>query len=420
MATSSRLTSQGLAFDIIGRNAITRDPHYHDGQYDLAGEKPHVGLALARMLGHITYLSREAMMQKFDGNRRAPRAMETPFETQFTVGSYLAYQGEKFVERFDANSYLTLTMAMDLFDLGDTAAELRAAMAPASCRWLVISFTSDWLYPPFQSQELVDTLIALNKPVSYCNVRSDCGHDAFLLENDLARYGEMIRAFLAQLHAPVAGRTKDRTAIEDAAGPSSIFHRRRMDYDTIVELIGRGTSVLDLGCGTGGLLCRLREDGHERLMGIELDERAILECVRRGLNVIHADLNNGLPAFADGQFDAVVLSQTLPAVIDVQQVISDVLRVGKRGIISFPNIAHHEAQRRLVQDGRAPRPSSFESLSWYNTPTVRFLSIADFEDFCQEQGIRIHQRIALDTKAGKVVEHDPNRNADVAVMVIGR
>ena len=120
LATSPRLTSQALAFDVVGRNAIRRDPHYHGGQYYEEKHGPEVGLAIARMIGHITYLSREAMRQKFDADRLQPRDVATEFEKTFSVGSYLGYQGTKFVERFDANSYMVLSMAMDLFDLGGT------------------------------------------------------------------------------------------------------------------------------------------------------------------------------------------------------------------------------------------------------------------------------------------------------------
>ena len=168
------------------------------------------------MLGHITYLSREAMMQKFDADRLAPRDVATQFETKFSVGSYLAYQGDRFGERFDANSYLTLTMAMDLFDLGGTPEQLTAALGPARCRWLVSASPRDWLFPPFQSQQMVDALLATSKPVSYCNVESQCGHDAFLLPNDLDTYGELMEGFLANLsggESPHVGA--------DAAGPAA-------------------------------------------------------------------------------------------------------------------------------------------------------------------------------------------------------
>ncbi|HRU07101.1 MAG TPA: homoserine O-acetyltransferase, partial [Candidatus Brocadiia bacterium] len=149
LATSPRLTMQAVAFNVVGRNAILRDPGFQGGQYyGSAGGGPAVGLALARMLGHITYLSAQAMGEKFQADKLQPRDVATEFEKRFSVGSYLAYQGDKFVERFDANSYVTLSLAMDLFDLGATAGELRATLDKSRCRWLVVSFSSDWLFPP--------------------------------------------------------------------------------------------------------------------------------------------------------------------------------------------------------------------------------------------------------------------------------
>jgi homoserine O-acetyltransferase/O-succinyltransferase len=424
LATSPRLTSQAMAFDIVGRNAILRDPDYQAGQYYGNGPGPTVGLSIARMLGHITYLSREAMIEKFDANRLQPRQVQSQFETRFSVGSYLAYQGDKFVERFDANSYLALTSAIDMFDLGDSHNELRRALSTSECRWLLLSFSTDWLFPPFQSEEMVNALIAEGKPVSYCSVKSNCGHDAFLLADELPIYGEAIRAFLANLDTsgPPADDTLADVALDDLScqDPTSIFHSRRLDYDSIVELIPPGASVLDLGCGNGGLLARLRRHGCGRIMGIELDEKAILACVRRGLDVVQGDLDHGLAAFADGQFDFVVLSQTLQAVMDVQGVLREILRVGRRGIISFPNIGYWKLRKHLYEEGRAPRAGSLLGYQWYNSPNVRFLSIADFEDFCRGNKIKIHQQIALDTEAGSKVSDDPNLNADMAIVVISK
>src|SRR5205807_1391659 len=164
-----------------GCNAILREPHFHGGQYYDKPDGPSVGLALARMIGHITYLSPAAMQEKFEADRLSPREVAVEYEKRFSVGSYLGYQGTKFVERFDANSYVTLSMAMDLFDLGGTPAELAAAFRPSRCRWLVMSFSSDWLFPPEQSRDLVNALLANSAPVSYCNIQSAGGHDAFLL-----------------------------------------------------------------------------------------------------------------------------------------------------------------------------------------------------------------------------------------------
>ncbi|MCE5268116.1 MAG: homoserine O-acetyltransferase [Planctomycetaceae bacterium] len=434
LATSARLTSQALAFDVVGRNAILQDPAYKAGRYYENAGRPAVGLAIARMLGHITYLSREAMMQKFDGDRRNAREIHTQFETKFSIGSYLAYQGDRFVERFDANSYLTLTMAIDLFDLGDTPEKLAEALARSTCRWLLVSYTSDWLFPPFQSQEIVNALTADDKPVSYCNVQSDCGHDAFLLPNQISTYGELVRSFLANLrtdddaslsvpsHAAISndGQGGDLPSSLSPPAPTSIFHDHRLDYETILDLIPPGASVLDLGCGTGGLLARLRDRGHQRLVGIEWDERAIVSCVDRGLDVVQADLNAGLDGFTDGQFDFVVLSQTLQTVLNVAQVLREMLRVGRCGIVSFPNVAYHKRRAELAEQGRAPRVHAEQGFQWHDTPYVRSLSIADFESFCREQGITIHDHIALDTAADVVIRENPNLNADVAVVVISR
>jgi homoserine O-acetyltransferase/O-succinyltransferase len=403
VATSARLTSQALAFDIVGRNAIRRDPQFRESGDDESGA-PAVGLAIARMIGHITYLSREAMGRKFEADRLAPRDVTIEFEKTFSVGTYLGYQGEKFVERFDADSYLVLSMAMDLFDLGATPAELAAALGRARCRWLVVSFSSDWLFPPDQSRDIVNALIATGAPVSYCNVRSDCGHDAFLLPNDIDRYGELIRAFVANLGAepgPVPG-------LEGA-------------HDRIARLIPDGASVLDLGCGRGALLARLRREGGHTVAGVDIDEHAVLACVQRGLDVIHADLNEGLSAYADGQFDFVLLSLTLQAVRNVDAVLDEMLRVGRTGIVSFHNVAHHSARRRLAEEGRAPSSSSDPAKhDWHNTPHIRFLSIADFEEFCRIREIRIHRLIGLATATNTEVVGDPNRNADIAIFVIGR
>jgi homoserine O-acetyltransferase/O-succinyltransferase len=415
MATSPRLTSQGLAFDVVGRNAITSDPEYQGGQFYSNGQGPLVGLAIARMLGHITYLSREAMTSRFDVNRMDARNIKTRFETKFAVGSYLAYQGDRFGDRFDANSYVTLSTAMDLFDLGGTAEELREAFAVTKARWLVMSFSTDWLFLPFQSREIVNALIANNRPVTYCNVISKCGHDAFLLADDLESYGEMTRAFLDNIdegsdHA-VANPVPER--------PTSIF-QNRLEYDTLLEMIPPKASVLDLGCGGGEFLGRLQDQGHHHVVGLELDERAILACIQRGLDVVQVDLNEGLAAFSDGQFDVVVLSQTLQAIRNVERVIREMLRVGKHAIVSFPNAAYAPLRERLAEHGLSPQTDSAQGYHWFNTPSVRTFSIRDFEDFCRMQGIRIERQIAIDTRAGTAVTEHPNMQADIAIMMLSR
>jgi homoserine O-acetyltransferase len=286
------------------------------------------------------------------------------------------------------------------------------------CRWLVLSFSSDWLFPPEQSREIVNALIANRIPVSYCNVESACGHDAFLLPDDFPIYGEMIRSFLDNLAGdrpvPIVGED------EQSQGPTSIFHQHRLDYDRIVELTRDSSSVLDLGCGSGALLARLKQQQHHHLIGVELDERKILTCVSRGLDVVQDDLNEGLGAFADKEFDCVVLSQTLQAVYDVEGVLTEMLRVGRSCIVSIPNFGYHRLRRMLADEGRAPKSGGVLRYEWYNTPNIRFFSLADFEDFCRQKHIQVHRRIALDSEAGLEVFDDPNLNADLAIFVISR
>ncbi|MCL2877715.1 MAG: homoserine O-acetyltransferase [Acidobacteria bacterium] len=421
LATSPRLTTQALAFDIVGRNAIRRDPGFKGGCYLDENTTPAAGLALARMLAHITYLSVEAMRAKFGSNRLEPRQIDTEFEKQFSVGSYLAHQGDKFVERFDANSYIKISLAMDMFDLGDTPEKITESLRPSLCRWLIISFTSDWLFPPTQSQDLVNALIKLGRPISYCNVVSPCGHDAFLLPDELPVYGGLISAFLENVTDDSPKQLEDENVY--ALSPVSIFgafRKPRADYDLIAGLIQPGASVLDLGCGRGSLLTRLRQDKARKLMGIDLHESRILYCLQRGLDVVQADLNSGLSQFPDGQFDYIVLSQTLQSIRDVEHLLYEMLRVGERSIVSFPNFAYYKLRKMLMEQGRSPVSTGILRYEWYNSPNIRFFSIADFEDFCAARDILIHERLALDTEDGRMVKEDVNRLADMAIFVISR
>ena len=193
IAATSRLSTQAIAFDAVGRNAITSDPGWNGGNY-YGSKGPTRGLAIARMVGHITYLSSTSMRQKF-GRALLARTDERDFmDNEFEVENYLSYQGESFVERFDANSYLYITKAMDHYDISERFGSLNAAMRKVRSKFLVVSFTSDWLFPPYQSMDIVKALMNNDKEVSYCNIATDYGHDAFLLEMDsLAR---LVRGFL--------------------------------------------------------------------------------------------------------------------------------------------------------------------------------------------------------------------------------
>ena len=423
LATSPCLTSQALAFDIVGRNAITSDPDFAGGNYSVK-KPPKTGLALARMLGHITYLSREAMVQKFDVDRDAARPVDTEFETKYSVGSYLAYQGSRFNDRFDANSYIAMTSACDLMDYGNSVEELARRLDAAQCRWLVMSFSSDWLLPPFQSEMIVDALIARKKSVSYCEIQSDSGHDAFLLPNQLSTYGGLMESFIGNLYDLTNCRDKACLVSTSDPFPAAIIGNEsdgRLDFESILELIPKHASVLDLGCGNGDLLARLRQRSDKsRLIGIENSERAIQKCVSRGLDVIYKDLNHGLDSFYDRQFEYVVLSQTLQTIMDVERLLEEMLRVGRRGIVSFPNAAYLPWRKQLYEEGRMPEIGCEERSRWYETQNVRFLTIADFQAYCRRKGYTILRQVALNTQTRKIVMEQPNDNATMAIVVLSR
>ncbi|MFA5875981.1 MAG: homoserine O-acetyltransferase [Candidatus Margulisiibacteriota bacterium] len=185
IATTARLSAQNIAFNEVGRRAILHDPNWNGGNY-YDKTPPNNGLALARMIGHITYLSNESMHKKFGRELKGEKQFETNFdEAQFQVGNYLRYKGLRFTERFDANSYLYITKAADLFDLADGYPSLKDSLARAkNVKFLVISFGSDWLFPAEQSLVIVDALKDLGAHVSYKHIDSTYGHDAFLLETD--------------------------------------------------------------------------------------------------------------------------------------------------------------------------------------------------------------------------------------------
>ena len=183
IATTARLSAQGIALDAVGRHAIMADPNWNGGNY-YGGPAPSRGLGIARMIGHITYLSDGSMHQKFGRDLQDKAAPEYDFVTEFQVESYLKHKGESFVDRFDANSYLYITKAMDYFDLAQPSGSLRKELSGVKAAFLVISFSSDWLFPTHMSKEIVSALRRNNVDVSYAEIQSDYGHDAFLLEVD--------------------------------------------------------------------------------------------------------------------------------------------------------------------------------------------------------------------------------------------
>jgi homoserine O-acetyltransferase len=194
IATCASLSTQGIAFDEVGRQAIMSDPDWRGGDYYDATE-PRRGLALARMVGHITYLSETSMHNKFARRLQEKAEYGYDFATDFQVESYLRYKGDSFVDRFDANSYLYITKAMDYFDLARSYGSLDKAFARTDADFLIISFSSDWLFPTHQSKAIVRALRHNNLNAVFTEIKTDYGHDAFLLESD--KIGPLIANFLA-------------------------------------------------------------------------------------------------------------------------------------------------------------------------------------------------------------------------------
>ena len=198
IATTARHSPMLIAFGEVGRQAIYADPFWNQGDYYDKPQKPDAGLAVARMVGHITYLSDESMQHKFGRRLRAEEKYGYEFQTEFEVESYLKYNGSKFTERFDANSYLYVTKAMDYFDLTRPSGKLAAAFSGATdIKFLLISFTSDWLYPSYHSKELVRALHAVGADVTYLDIESSWGHDAFLLEVETMT--NLLHSFLGRM-----------------------------------------------------------------------------------------------------------------------------------------------------------------------------------------------------------------------------
>jgi homoserine O-acetyltransferase len=198
IASSARLSAQAIAFDEVGRQSIYSDPNWNDGDY-YDSEPPHRGLAVARMVGHITYLSDRSMREKFGRSLQDRKTVGYDFgPPDFQVESYLRYQGDSFVRRFDANSYLYMTKAMDYFDLVENHGSLIDAFEFVDSRFLVLSFSGDWLFPTYQSQDIVRALHANAVPASFCEIESDYGHDVFLLDHPALN--KIIRGFLTQIH----------------------------------------------------------------------------------------------------------------------------------------------------------------------------------------------------------------------------
>jgi homoserine O-acetyltransferase len=418
IATTTHQGAQAIAFDAVGRNAILADANFAGGQYH-QGEVPAEGLAIARMIGHITYLSEESMRHKFGRELRNADKYSYDFNSEFAVETYLDHQGQSFVDRFDANSYLYITKAADYFDLPRDYGSLKEAFAGVKARFLVVSFSSDWLFTPAQSEAMVDALVADGKDVSFCNIASNYGHDAFLLETETL--GAFLSSFLKATHRPgvKAGPLGDCCNGKCTVAAAGQSRRVRVDYELIESLIRPDSTVLDVGCGDGELLARLTADKRIRGRGIELDESLVLGCVCRGLAIIQRDIDRELSSYGDQSFDYAILSQTVQTIREPEKVFKELLRVGRKVIVSFPNFAHWRCRLQLLLGGRSPVTRQLP-FRWHNSPNIHFLSLKDFDEFCREIGAVIEKRIPLVETSLSPIRFGANLLAEQAIYVTSR
>jgi len=433
IATTARLSAQGIAFDAVGRNAIIRDENFKGGAFYAGDKYPSGGLAVARMVAHITYLSEEGMHRKFGRRLQHAADYKFDFNSEFSVETYLDHQGTIFVDRFDANTYLYFSKAMDYFDLPRQYGSLIQAMAKTRSRFLVVSFDSDWLFPPRQSEKIVNALLLANKDVTYCNINCPFGHDSFLLETKIQ--ARLIDGFLEQTQnklrnqsgrtvAPASlpkGKVSEPVGDQTLKAKGSIFTGKRVDHRQIEHLIKPNSTVLDLGCGDGELLRRLEEQKNIHGLGITLSEQDILKCAERGISVLQYNLDTSLDVFADKSYDYVVLSQTLQVIQKPQTVLRQMLRIGRHAIVSFPNFAYWRSRLQLMFKGHVPTYSALP-YSWYDKPeeaAVNYMSISGFEYFIlRELKARLIKRIPFSSHSGREVKFFPNFFANEAIFVI--
>lgn len=214
VATAPNLTAENIAFNEVARRAIATDPDFHGGHFYQHGVIPKRGLRIARMVGHITYLSDDVMNEKF--GRQLREGIELKYSTQeveFQIESYLRYQGDKFAEYFDANTYLLITRALDYFDPAKKfGGDLSKALAHATAKFLLISFTTDWRFTPARSREVVKALLDNNHAVSYAEIDAPHGHDAFLLDD--ARYMKVVRSYFSNVARESSSATHEAASVE--------------------------------------------------------------------------------------------------------------------------------------------------------------------------------------------------------------
>lgn len=378
IASGAYLTTQALAFDIVGRGVILSDPNWKGGDY-YGSTPPATGLGQARKLAHITYLSEEMMKEKF-GRRR--QATQCPIEElsedqppQFEVESYLNHQGRKFTDRFDANSYLHITRAMDEYDLKAGFRSTRESVARSQSRTLIVALSGDWLFLPSQARKLSRAFFAAKKDASYFCLSAPAGHDAFLTHID--ELVIVLANFLTRTPSPPS---------------TQLPHETQSDYDSLIDMMPDSlTSVLDLACNNGALLAKIAKR-HPKIAstGVDMNCEALAHVLKAGHNAILADIDTDLGIIPDNAFDCAILSESIQVVKEPDKVFDQLLRIAPVALVSFPNFGNWRVRLSLLFKGRMPKTKRLP-YEWYNTPNIHLCTLMDFIDLCDVKNINVQQ-----------------------------
>jgi homoserine O-acetyltransferase len=409
IAAAPNLSAENIAFNEVARQAILTDPDFHGGHFAAVQTKPRRGLRVARMIGHITYLSDEQMEARF--GRQLRDGLRFSFAPEFQIESYLRYQGEKFADYYDANTYLRITKALDYFDpAASTGGNLAKALAPATAKFLVVSFTTDWRFPAARSREIVKALVENQRDVSYAGIDASHGHDAFLLDDE--QYHGIVGSYFDRVSRELKDYSTFRLGPEIAtAVQERVALGKRADYAAIAAWVPQKASVLDLGCGDGGLLAFLARERDAHGYGVEITDAGVRASIANGVNVIQRDLEGGLAGFDDNSFELVILSQTLQAMRHIEEIVAEMLRVGRHAIVSFPNFGHWRHRLQILR-GRMPVSDSLP-YQWYDTPNIHLCTVADFDAFLESCGCDIEDRVVL--ADGRRVGVAPNLLGELAL-----
>ena len=390
IASGAALNAQALAFDIVGRYAITLDPKWQGGDYYGSSQGgPDTGLAQARQVAHITYLSLDLLNRRFGRKQQETwlakgkdwlEAHAAHFGTTFAIESYLGHQAKKFLARFDANSYLQITHAMDRYDAAEKYGSLEEVCRRITARLLLVSISGDWLFSTDQSRTIATGMLAAGKSVDYSHLDIKVGHDGFLTHTK-------------ELSKVMGSFFNDSTR--------DVPPEKRRKFAPIMKMVPDGSRVLDIGCGSGSLLHLLRTEKNVRGTGIEIVYDRICDGVADGLDVLYDDADDGLDLIPDHAYDVAVLSETLQTVRKPRELLERILDKADEAIVTFPNFASHAIRLLLAFKGRLPVSAELP-FDWYDTPNTHIVTLKDFRALCRKEGIEIKEiRAESDTFLGR-------------------